>query len=83
MNLRTAGSSDSGVTQLRIVEGPDEAGNGAWMLELRQTASDGTGMETLEHFTLDENLLRMEIEMRPAVPMSRSKRWSWEPGPGP
>lgn len=66
MNLRTAGSSDSGVTQLRIVEGPDEAGNGAWMLELRQTASDGTVMETLEHFTLDENLLRMEIEMRPA-----------------
>lgn len=52
--------------QLRIAEGPDEAGNGAWILELRQTASDGTVMETLEHFTLDENLLRMEIEVRPA-----------------
>lgn len=52
--------------RLRIVEDPDVAGNAAWVLELRQTASDGTVMETREHFTLDENTLHMEIEMRPA-----------------
>src|SRR5690606_36082211 len=52
--------------QLRIVENPDASGNGAWVLELEQTASDGTVVEAREHFTLDENVLRMSIEMRPA-----------------
>ena len=51
--------------QLRIVEGPDISGNGGWVLELQQNASDGTVMETREYFELNENTLRMTIEMRP------------------
>src|SRR5690606_49276 len=65
-NWNRAGRQGGVEYRLRIVEGPDAAGNGAWVLGLEQTASDGTAMETLEHFTLDEDLLRMEIEMRPA-----------------
>jgi len=65
-NWNRAGRQGGVEYRLRIVQGPDAAGNGAWVLELEQAASDGTAMETLEHFTLDENQLRMEIEMRPA-----------------
>jgi len=52
--------------RLRIVEGPDAAGNGAWVLELEQSADDGSDVEMREHFRLDGNMLGMEIEMRPA-----------------
>jgi hypothetical protein len=52
--------------KVRIVEAPDASGNGSWTLELEQRAADGTIMETLEHFALDQNTLRMTIEMRPA-----------------
>lgn len=53
--------------RLRITEKPDKSGNGTWLLELRQRTSDGTLMETLEHFILDEDTLQMTIEMRPAA----------------
>lgn len=51
--------------QVRIERAPDASGNGDWVLELRQTAADGTAMETLEHFSLNGNAMRMSIEMRP------------------
>jgi len=65
-NWNRAGRQGETEYVLRIVESADAAGSAAWVLQLRQTASDGTVMETREHFTLDEDLLRMEIEMRPA-----------------
>lgn len=51
--------------QVWIEKQPDASGNGDWVLELQQTASDGTAMETLEHFSLNGNAMRMSIEMRP------------------
>lgn len=66
--------------QLRIVGNPDVSGNGAWVLELLQTASDGTVMETREQFRLHENTLRMAIEMRPAdseQPFETMVRGTW------
>jgi hypothetical protein len=35
------------------------------VLELEQTAADGTVMEMLEHFSLSGDTMRMSIEMRP------------------
>ncbi|HEX6994545.1 MAG TPA: hypothetical protein VF339_10415 [Gammaproteobacteria bacterium] len=52
--------------RLRIVEGPDEQGNGAWVQELEQTGPEGTVMGAREHFRLSGDALRMEIEVRPA-----------------
>jgi hypothetical protein len=51
--------------QVRIEKDPDVSGNGDWVLHLQQTASDGTVMETREHFSLDGDAMRMVIEMRP------------------
>ncbi len=65
-NWNQSGRQNEIQLRVRIVEDPDASGNGAWMLELQQRASDGTSMETREHFSLDENALRMTIEMRPA-----------------
>lgn len=53
-------------SQMRIPRDPDASGNGEWVLELEQRASDGTVMDTREHFTLSGDSLRMAIEMRPA-----------------
>lgn len=52
--------------RVRILEGPDAEGNGTWVLELEQTRSDGVVMELREYFTLNDDSLRMEIEMRPS-----------------
>lgn len=52
--------------QVRIAEDPDPSGNGTWILELQQRASNDTLMDVREHFTLNENTLQMIIEMRPA-----------------
>jgi hypothetical protein len=61
---RTGRQSETDL-QVRIAEGPDASGNGVWLLDLQQRASDGTVMEARERFSLDENTLRMSIEMRP------------------
>jgi hypothetical protein len=61
-----AGRQSETPLRVRVTENPDVAGNGAWVLELEQRASDGTVMEAHEHFTLDDNSLHMTIVMRPA-----------------
>jgi hypothetical protein len=64
-NWNRAGRQNETRYQVRIEREPDISGNGDWVLELQQTASDGTTMETLEHFSLNGNAMRMSIEMRP------------------
>jgi hypothetical protein len=64
-NWNRSGGRNEIQYELRIEELPDASGNGEWVLVLEQTASDGTVMETLEHFSLDGDAMRMLIEMRP------------------
>jgi hypothetical protein len=66
LSWNRAGRQSATPLRVRIADDPDAAGNGAWVLELEQRASNGTVMETHERFTLDEDTLRMTIEMRPA-----------------
>jgi hypothetical protein len=82
-NWNQTGRSRETRLQVRIVDDPDALGNGAWVLELEQRASNGAVMETREHFTLNENMLHMLIEMRPAGSNERFEttvtgRWSRE-----
>jgi hypothetical protein len=64
-NWNRSGRRNETQYRLRIEKSPDAAGNGDWVLELEQTASDGTVMDTREHFSLNGNAMRMSIEMRP------------------
>jgi hypothetical protein len=64
-NWNRAGRQNEIRYRARIEKEPDISGNGDWVLELQQTASDGTAMETLEHFSLNGHAMRMSIEMRP------------------
>jgi hypothetical protein len=62
----SAGRRSETPLRVRVTDEPDAAGNGAWILELEQRASDGTVMETREIFELGGDELRMTIDMRPA-----------------
>jgi hypothetical protein len=82
-NWNRAGRQNEIRYRVRIEKEPDISGNGDWVLELQQTASDGTAMETLEHFSLNGNAMRMSIEMRPEgsnEPFKTMVTGSWSRG---
>ena len=64
-NWNIAGGRNATQYRLRIERPLDTSGNAAWVLELEQTASDGTVLDTLEHFSLNGDSQQMLIEMRP------------------
>lgn len=64
-NWNLSGGQNETQYLLRIERPLDASGNAGWVLELEQTTSDGTVMDTLEHFSLNGDTMRMLIEMRP------------------
>ena len=64
-NWNPAGGRNETEYRIRIESPLDTSGNAAWVLALEQTASDGTVMDTLEHFSLNGDSQQMLIEMRP------------------